>query len=186
MPIPEPASYDCVCGMRAAEKRGAVHKSGARFRFGLAFMRSPPPARHRHQGHCVGRGIHDASRAFGIAADTCDAGSECALALLWQNLFVERLFKDFSSAVRTPLSPRPQDEIDDGMTYCGHGWLRRRPVDSFFSAPRVRGDGVARRCRRSWSLGRDDEDLAMIALRSDQVRAPPSTADAPAHKSILP
>ncbi|WP_210418983.1 hypothetical protein, partial [Bradyrhizobium sp. NAS80.1] len=36
---------------------------------------------------------------------------EVRLALLWQNLFVQRLFKDLSSAVRAPLSPRPQDEI---------------------------------------------------------------------------
>jgi signal transduction histidine kinase len=27
-----------------------------------------------------------------------------------------------------PLSRRPKDEVDDGVTYGGHGWLRRRPV----------------------------------------------------------
>ncbi len=76
------------------------------------------------------------------------------------------------------------DEIDDGVTYGGHGWLRWRPVDSFFSAPLVRGDGVARRRRRSWSSARDDEDLARIAPQSDQARVPLSTADGPVRKSI--
>jgi hypothetical protein len=108
------------------------------------------------------------------------------LALLWQNLFAPDFFKDLFSAVRTPLRRRPKDEIDDGVTYGGQGWLRRRSVDSFFSAPRVRGDDAAGRSRQSLSSGRGDEDPAMIAPRSDQVRAPPSTADAPAHKSILP
>src|SRR4051812_2944310 len=108
------------------------------------------------------------------------------LTLLWQNLFAPVFFKDLFSAVWTPLRRRPKDEIDDGVTYGGHGWLRRRSVDSFFSAPRVRGDDVAGRRRRSLSSGRGDEDPAMIAPRSDQVRVPPSTADAPVHKSILP
>ena len=71
------------------------------------------------------------------------------LALLWHNLFAPRLFKDLFSAVRTPLRRWPKDEINDGVTYGGHGWLRRRPVDSFFSAPRVRGGGVAGRRRQS-------------------------------------
>src|SRR5579872_7413528 len=108
------------------------------------------------------------------------------LALLWQNLFAPVFFKNLLSAIWALLRRRPKDEIDDGVTYGGHGWLRRRSVDSFFSAPRVRGDDVAGRRRQSLSSGRGDEDLAMIAPRSDQVRAPPSTADAPAHKSILP
>src|SRR3974390_132702 len=108
------------------------------------------------------------------------------LALLWQNVVAPLFFKDLFPAIRAPLRRRSNYEIDDGVTYGGHGWLRRRPVDSFFSAPRKRGDDVAGRRRQSLSSGRGDEDLAMIALRSDQVQAPPSTADAPAHKSIVP
>src|ERR1700746_1628767 len=95
-------------------------------------------------------------------------------------------FSRMFSAIRAPLRRRSKDEINDGVTYGGHGWLRRRPVDSFFSAPRMRGDDVAGRRRQSLSSGRGDEDLAMIALRSDQVQAPPSTADGLAHKSIVP
>ena len=108
------------------------------------------------------------------------------LALLWQNLFAPVFFNDLFSAVWTPLRGRPKDEIDDGVTNGGHGWLRRRSVDSFFSASRVRGDDAAGRRRQSLSSARGDEDPAMIAPRSDQVRAPPSTADGPVHKSILP
>lgn len=103
-----------------------------------------------------------------------------------QNVFAPLFFKDLFSAVWAPLRLRPKDEVDDGVTYGGHGWLRRRPVDSFFSAPRMRGDDAAGRRRQSLSSGRGDGGPAMIALRSDQVQAPPSTADAPAHKSIVP
>ena len=73
----------------------------------------------------------------------------CTLTLLWQNVFAPLFFKDLFSAIRALLKRRSKDEIDDGVTYGGHGWLRRRPVDSFFSAPRVRGDGVAGRRRQS-------------------------------------
>ena len=112
--------------------------------------------------------------------------AKVVLALLWQNLFAPVFFKELFSAKWAPLRRRPKDKIDDGVTYGGHGWLRRRSVDSFFSAPRVRGDDAAGRRRQSLSSGRGDEDPAMIALRSDQVRAPPSTADALAHKSTVP
>ena len=103
-----------------------------------------------------------------------------------QNVFSPLFFKDLLSAIWALLRRRPKDEIDDGVTYGGHSRLRRRPVDSFFSAPRLRGDDVAGRRRQSLSSGRGDEDLAMIALRSDQVQVPPSTVDAPAHKSTVP
>src|SRR5689334_20747284 len=108
------------------------------------------------------------------------------LALLWQIVFSPLFFKDLLSAIRALLRRRPKDEIDDGVTYGWHGWLRRGTVDSFFSAPRVRGDDVAGRRRQSLSSRRGDEDLAMIAPRSDQVQAPLSTADVPARKSIVP
>src|SRR6478672_11815425 len=81
-----------------------------------------------------------------------------------------RLFTASSSAVWASLRWRSKYEIDDGVAHRWQAWLRRRSVDSFFSAPLVRGDGVARRRRRSWSSARDVEDLAMIAPRSDQAR----------------
>jgi hypothetical protein len=62
--------------------------------------------------------------------------SQESLTLLWQNLIVPLVFKDLFLAVWTPLRWWSKDEIDDGVTYGGHGWLRRRPVDSFFP-PRV-------------------------------------------------
>jgi hypothetical protein len=43
-------------------------------------------------------------------------------------------------------------------------------------------EGVGNHCHQGVAM----KTLAMIALGSDQVQAPPSTADAPAHKSILP
>jgi hypothetical protein len=58
------------------------------------------------------------------------------LALLWQKLFAPLFFRDLFSAVRTPLRRRPKDDIDYGVTYGGHGWLRWRSLDSF-SPPRV-------------------------------------------------
>src|ERR1700745_1018197 len=70
-----------------------------------------------------------------------------------------RLFTASSSAVWASLRWRSKYEIDDGVAHRWQAWLRRRSVDSFFSAPLVRGDGVARRRRRSWSSARDDEDL---------------------------
>ena len=61
-----------------------------------------------------------------------------------------------------PLKRRPKDEIDDCVPYGGHGWLRRRSVYYFFSAPRVRGDGAVEKRRQALSSGRGDEDPAMI------------------------
>jgi hypothetical protein len=79
--------------------------------------------------------------SYGTRSSACRAVDhyvyERVLALLWQNVFTPLFFKDLFSAVRTPLRRPPKDEIDDGVTYGGHGWLRWRPVDSFFSAPRV-------------------------------------------------
>src|SRR6476659_11205084 len=77
-----------------------------------------------------------------------------ALALLWQ-----------IAAVWASLRWRSKNEIDDGVAYGRRAWLRRRSVDSFFSAPLARGDGVARKRRRSWSSARDDEDLARSPLK---------------------
>ena len=64
------------------------------------------------------------------------------LALLWQNVFAPLFFMDLFPAVWTSFRRRPKDEIDDGVTNGGHGWLGWRSVDSFFSAPLVR-DGDA-------------------------------------------
>ena len=78
-------------------------------------------------------------RAFGSNGEPHYAtplrASERRLALLWQNLFAPVFFNDLFSAVWTPSRRRPKDEIDDGVTYGGHGWLRRRSVDSFFPPP---------------------------------------------------
>ncbi|MGO4512630.1 hypothetical protein AB4Z51_37140, partial [Bradyrhizobium sp. 2TAF36] len=52
-----------------------------------------------------------------------------SLTLLWQNVFAPLFFKDLLSAIWALLRRRPKDEIDDGVTYGGHGWLGRRPVD---------------------------------------------------------
>jgi hypothetical protein len=108
---------------------------------------------------------------------------------VWQQALLLQIitaaFTDSSSEVRASLRWRSKYEIDDGVAHRRQAWLRRRPVDSFFP-PLVRGDGVARRRRRSWSSARDDEDVAMIAPRSDQARFPLSTADAPVRKSIVP
>ena len=74
------------------------------------------------------------------------------LALLWQNAFLPLFFKDLLSTIWALLRRRPKDEIDDGVTYGGHGWLRRRPVDSFFP-PRVceatmLQEGVSHHCHQ--------------------------------------
>src|SRR5262245_47761849 len=59
-----------------------------------------------------------------------------SLALLWQICL--RLFTDSASAIWASLRSRSKNEIDDGVAYGRQGWLRRRSVDSFFSAPLVR------------------------------------------------
>jgi hypothetical protein len=123
-------------------------------------------------------------RRFRGKADTNGLLGVRGLALLWQ--IDLQLFTDSFSAVWAPLSWRSKDEIDDGVAYRRQAWLRRRSVDSFFSAPLEQGDGVAGRRRRSWSSARDDEGPARIAPQSDQARAPLSTADAPVRKSIVP
>jgi hypothetical protein len=86
---------------------------------------------------------------IGIRARTC-------LALLWQNLFAPVFFKNLLSAIWALLRRRPKDEIDDGVTYGGHGWLRRRSVDSFFS-PRVceatmLQEGVGNHCHQGVAM----------------------------------
>lgn len=53
------------------------------------------------------------------------------LALLWQNVFAP-LSKGFAFGIRARLRRRSKDEVDDGVAYGGHGWLRRGPADSFF------------------------------------------------------
>jgi hypothetical protein len=56
-----------------------------------------------------------------------------------------RPFTGSSSAVWASVSWRSKNEIDDGVAYRRQAWLRRRSVDSFFSAPPVRGEDVAER-----------------------------------------
>src|SRR5258707_7321431 len=67
------------------------------------------------------------------------------------DLFTLLLLADLSSAVRASLRSWSNDEFDDGLAYGRQARLRRRPVDSFFSAPLVRvGDAGGTR-RRSLS-----------------------------------
>jgi hypothetical protein len=54
------------------------------------------------------------------------------LALLWR-IDLLWVFTDLSSAVWACLWGRSKNEIDDGLAYRRQAWLRRRPVDSFFS-----------------------------------------------------
>ena len=58
------------------------------------------------------------------------------------DLFTQLLSADLSSAVRASLRSWLDDEIDDCLAYGRQARLRRRTVDSFFSAPLVR-DGDA-------------------------------------------
>ncbi|MBB4399255.1 hypothetical protein GGD62_008406 [Bradyrhizobium sp. ERR14] len=79
------------------------------------------------------------------------------LALLWQNVFAPLFFKEFLSAIWALLRRRPKDEIDDGVTYGGHGWLGRGPVDSFFFLPRVceamvLQEGVGNHCHQGVAM----------------------------------
>ena len=67
------------------------------------------------------------------------------------DLFTLLLFADLSSAIRASLRSWSNDEFDDGLAYGRQARLRRRPVDSFFSAPLVQvGDAGGTR-RRSLS-----------------------------------
>src|SRR6266567_6565727 len=67
------------------------------------------------------------------------------------DLFTPLLFADLSSAVGTSLRSWSNDEFDDGVAYGRQARLRRWAVDSFFSAPLVRDDGVGGMRKRSWS-----------------------------------
>jgi hypothetical protein len=67
------------------------------------------------------------------------------------DLFTPLLFADLSSAVGTSLRSWSNDEFDDGVAHGREARLRRWAVDSFFSAPLVRDDGVGGMRKRSWS-----------------------------------
>src|ERR1035438_6858115 len=67
------------------------------------------------------------------------------------DLFTPLLFADLSSAVRTSLRSWSNDELEDGVAYGRQTRLRWRSVDSFFSAPLVRGGDAGGRRKRSWS-----------------------------------
>jgi hypothetical protein len=55
------------------------------------------------------------------------------------------------STMRASLWRWSSDEFEDGLAYCGQSWLRRRPVDSFFSALLLRADDAGGRRKRSSS-----------------------------------
>ena len=67
------------------------------------------------------------------------------------DLLTPLLFADLSSAVGTSLRSWSNDEFDDGVAYGREARLRRWAVDSFFSAPLVRDDGVGGMRKRPWS-----------------------------------
>jgi hypothetical protein len=71
-------------------------------------------------------------------------------------VFSPLFFKGLLSAIWALLGRRPKDEIDDGVTYGGHSWLRRRPVASFFP-PRVceatmLQEGVGNHCHKGMAM----------------------------------
>ncbi|MCK1465329.1 hypothetical protein IVB34_45005 [Bradyrhizobium sp. 2] len=53
------------------------------------------------------------------------------LALLWQNVFSPLFFQDLLSAIWALVRRRPKDEIDDGVTYGGHGSNHARIAEAF-------------------------------------------------------
>ena len=67
------------------------------------------------------------------------------------DLFTLLLFTDLSSTIRASLRSWSNDEFDDGVAHGREARLRRWAVDSFFSAPLVRDDGVGGMRKRSWS-----------------------------------
>ena len=67
------------------------------------------------------------------------------------DLLTPLLFADLSSAVGTSLRSWSNDEFDDGVAHGREARLRRWAVDSFFSAPLVRDDGVGGMRKRPWS-----------------------------------
>ncbi|MCK1738277.1 transposase [Bradyrhizobium sp. 138] len=83
-----------------------------------------------------GRTVDAVCAAIGRALDTFTP-EECANYLKIQAVEPDAtlaestcasFFKDLFSAVWAMLRKRPKEEIDDGVTYCGHGRLRRRPL----------------------------------------------------------
>ncbi len=100
------------------------------------------------------------------------------------DLFTLLRVADLSSAVRAPSMSWLNDELDDSVAYGRQARLRWWAVDSFFSAPLVRGDDAAGMRKRSWSLAHGDEVPARIVPRSDRDRVLLSTADALARRSI--
>ena len=67
------------------------------------------------------------------------------------DLFTLFVFANLSFAMWASLKPWSNDEFDDGVAYGRQAWLRRRPVDSFFSVPLVRVGGAGGMRKRSWS-----------------------------------
>src|ERR1700680_1435226 len=55
------------------------------------------------------------------------------------------------STMRASLRRQSSEEFDDCVAHGGQSWLRRRAVDSFFSASLLRDGGAGRRRKRSLS-----------------------------------
>ena len=62
------------------------------------------------------------------------------------DLFTPLLAANPFSTMRASLRWCSSEELEDGVTYGGQSWLRRRPVESFFPALLLRaGDAGGRR-----------------------------------------
>ena len=85
-----------------------------------------------------------------MAAGTAGLVMRCPSTTL-ADLFTLLLFADLSFAIWAFLKRWSNDEFDDGVAHGRQGRLRRRAVDSFFSAPLVRGDDAGGMRKRSWS-----------------------------------
>src|SRR5262245_32076537 len=55
------------------------------------------------------------------------------------------------STIRASLRRQSSEEFEDGVAHGRQGWLRRRPVDSFFSALPLRDGDAGGRRKRSLS-----------------------------------
>ncbi|SHL85205.1 hypothetical protein SAMN05444321_4332 [Bradyrhizobium lablabi] len=78
-------------------------------------------------------------------------GSGTGISTTLADLFTLLLSADLSSTVRASQRSWLNDEIDDGLAYGRQARLRRRTVDSFFSAPLVRDGDAGGMRKRSWS-----------------------------------
>src|SRR6266571_1033538 len=112
----------------------------------------------------------------------CARRTSTTLADLLTPLLVANPF----SAVWASLRRWSRDEFENCVAHGWQGRLRRRSVDSFFSALLLQAGDAGGRRRRSLSLAHDDAGPARIGPRSDRGPALLSVAGELARKSIAP